>query len=158
MFLKPRRKTQQCCNDFCYREYCKKSGRYVRMGKKSAQVQAKRSKNEILFAELLSEKYSIKTNFKLIDNWDCDIYIKELNLAILWDGQWHRIQISKKQSLKQVQNRDRIKRKLFIEKGINIITINDYGKYNEDFVKTKLNELFEILNNKIPKEQFNIII
>lgn len=151
------KKNQTCCNIYCFREYCRVSGRYSQMGKKSAQVQSKRSKNEILLAELLSKEYSIETNFKLIDNWDCDIYIKELNLAILWDGQWHRVQISKKQSLKQVQNRDRIKRELFIEKGVNIITINDYGKYNQEFVKIKCEEVIEILHNNF-KEQFNIII
>lgn len=157
IFLQLKRKNQLCCNDHCYREYCRVSGRYSQMGKKSAQVQSKRSKNEILLAELLSKEYSIETNFKLIDNWDCDIYIKELNVAILWDGQWHRVQISKKQSLKQVQNRDRIKRELFIEKGVNIITINDYGKYNQEFVKSKFEEVLEVLHNNV-KDQFNIII
>jgi hypothetical protein len=56
--------------------------------------------------------------------------------------------ITKKQSLKQIQIRDKIKRILFKDNNINVITINDYGKFNKSFVFLKFNEIIEIIINK----------
>jgi hypothetical protein len=66
-------------------------------------------------------------------------------LAILWNGNWHHKKLYKKHSLKQVQNRDRIKIKEIMEYDYEPYIINDYGKHNKLFVE----EEFEKLKNKI---------
>ena len=67
-----------------------------------------------------------KSNHILANGWDADIYIPELNLAILWNGPWHYKQMPhKNHSLEQVQNRDRIKINEFSRLGIQTIVFED---------------------------------
>lgn len=61
-----------------------------------------------------------------------------LNLKSLY---WHYKQISKTQSLHQVQVRDRIKLKVIEKHGYIPYIIKDTGKYNISFVKQEF-ELF----------------
>ena len=86
-----------------YQEIASKNGRL------SVNSQERRSKNEIYFSELCSNYFEIKTNEAFFDGWDADIIIHSEKIAILWNGIWHYKQISKTQSLQQVQARDKIK-------------------------------------------------
>jgi hypothetical protein len=55
-------------------------------------------------------------------------------IAILWNGQWHYKQISKTQSLKQVEARDKIKLSIIEKYNYIPYIIKDMGKYNKKFV------------------------
>jgi hypothetical protein len=120
-------------------------------GIKSAQAQkeTRRSKNEILFANLCQDRFEdVKTNEGIFNGWDADVIIPHLKIAVLWNGAWHYKEISKKNTLKQIQNRDRIKL-LEIEKaGYSPYIIKDMGKYNEEFVKEKWLEFLEYINTR----------
>ena len=81
-------------------------------GKKAANnsFNLKRSKAEIYFANLCKEKYNnVLTNERLFNGWDADIILPDFKIAILYNGKWHYEEISKKVSLSQIQNRDKIK-------------------------------------------------
>jgi len=93
--------------DSCISKVRKRAGK--KAGKVSAAKRVKRSKAEIKLFELLSRDYKCKHNEPLFNGWDADIIIPSLTLAILWNGPWHYTKITKKHSLKQVKNRDRIK-------------------------------------------------
>ena len=104
-------------------------------GKVSAQKQSRRSQNEIYFAELCSQYFTITNNEQFFDGWDADVIIHSDKIAILWNGAWHYKQISKTQSLKQVQARDKVKTAIIKKKEYDPYVIIDMGKYDKPFVE-----------------------
>lgn len=140
----PKQSLQKLCNRNCTLLY-NKSDIYrqnaIIYGRKggiiSAENQQRRSKAEIHFSKLCIEHYGendIICNERIFEDtngnkWDCDIYIKSLKLAILYDGNYHRIQINKNYNLNQVQARDKLKRKIILDNGSTFYTINDFGSY-----------------------------
>ena len=107
-------------------------------GLKSAKIQSetRRSKNEIYFCELCEEYFSnVEHNKPIFNGWDADIIIHDIKYAVLWNGKWHYEKITKKHSVEQVQNRDKIKIKEIQNYGYTPYIIKDMGKYNSDFVK-----------------------
>lgn len=120
-------------------------------GRKSvnAQKDTRRSKNEILFCKLCEDHFSKVThNEPLFNNWDADVLIHDLNIAVLWNGIWHYKQIIKNQSLEQIQNRDKIKISEITEFGWTPYIIKDMGQYNEKFVRSEFEKFLEYVNNK----------
>ncbi len=134
-----RRKT---CSEKCLKQIHKLNSKIggVKGGRASVASQQRRSKNEIFFSNLCIQyfkKDDILCNeqiFKDINGnfWDCDIYIKSLKMAILWDGwYWHySLNATDKQKA-----RDILKRKIILDNNSTYYTIIDKGKYNENFVK-----------------------
>lgn len=122
----------------------------VTIGKKSAAIQAetRRSKNEKYFCELCESYFNNVThNDPMFNGWDADVLIHDLNIAVLWNGPWHYKQISKSQSLLQVQNRDKIKIQEIINFGWKPYIIKDLGKYNPNFVKEQFDIFIKSLKN-----------
>lgn len=146
-------KKQFLCSMSCVRErnsklgFCREGG--LKGGLKSVQSQNRRSKNEILFSEYCDGKFDkILLNEPMFNGWDADIIIEDIKVAVLWNGKWHYEKITKKHSVKQVQNRDKIKIKEIINSGYIPYIIKDMGKYNIEKVKTEW-EIFNIwLENK----------
>ena len=58
-------------------------------------------------------------------------------MAVLWNGKWHYQKITKKHSLKQVQNRDKIKLKEIVKAGFTPYIIKDEGVENKAFVEAE---------------------
>lgn len=120
-------------------------------GKKSAQVQKniKRSKNEILFSNLIHKSFIDSIDNEAIFNgWDADIIIPSLRIAILWNGLWHYKEITGQ--LKQVQNRDKIKYNEIIKLGYMPYIITDLGKFSKEkclFEFKRFNEFLIMLKN-----------
>jgi len=108
----------------------------------SATVQQKRSKNEILFANLCIDNFNkVLCNEPIFNGWDSDIILVEEKIAILWNGNWHYKKITKSHSLEQVQNRDKIKIQEMINCGYMPYIIKDLGRYNEKFVFEEFEKL-----------------
>lgn len=105
-------------------------------GRASAAKLYKRSKNEIHFYELCNKKYSnVTSNEPIFNGWDADVILKDQKIAVLWNGKWHYEKIKRSHSVKQVQNRDRIKINEIIKAGYIPYVIKDMGKYNPVFVE-----------------------
>jgi hypothetical protein len=150
--FKPRQSIVTICSRKCAQEYSRRD-EYKEIaqrngsagGKISATVQSRRSKNEVYFAEKCEEyfgKENVTTNEACFDGFDCDVIIHKEKLAIAWNGQWHYKQISKTQSLEQVQARDRVKSAIITNKyGYRLYVIKDTGKYDRNFVDQE----FEIM-------------
>lgn len=87
----------------------------------------KRSKQEIQLYELCLSIYpNALPNHVIADGWDADIALVDYKIAILWNGPWHYQEMNiGNHSLKQVQNRDKIKTKLFTESGWKVIIYED---------------------------------
>ena len=118
-----------------------------RIGKLSAAIQVRRSKNEINFAELCQQAYkNVTTNEPFFDSkygkWDADVIIHEHKIAILWNGVWHYKQVRRGHYLKQVQSRDKIKLDVIKNNGYISYIIRDDGKFNKKFVDEQF-ELFQ---------------
>lgn len=157
-------KKRKTCSKECATKAISNGG--VKGGTASAAKHVRRSKGEIYLAELCIEyfgKNNVQCNeliFKDNNNnyWDADIFIKTIGVALLYDGIWHYKQVRGKHNLKQVQSRDKIKRKVIINNGYSYYTIVDMGKYNETFVFNEFNMFIELLiNNKeeiIPENFF----
>lgn len=153
-----RRSNALYCDD-CRLKRATKNG--SKGGKKSASVQQRRSKNEIYFADLCQKQFSnITTNEQFFidtngNKWDADVMLHDHKVAVLWNGQWHYKQISKKQSLAQVQARDKIKLSVIETNGYAAYVIKDMGKYNPKFVEEEFDKFVEwiIKNNAIPTNQ-----
>ncbi len=62
-------------------------------------------------------------------------------IAVLWNGIFHYKQIHKKQSLEQVQSRDKIKMKVIENNGYTYYIVKDIGSYKKKFVEEQF-ELF----------------
>ena len=106
----------------------------------------RRSKNEIQFCKLCEEYFdNVKHNESIFNGWDADIIIEDIKFAVLWNGPWHYKQITKSHSVKQTQNRDKIKIKEIKESGWTPYIIKDMGKANKDFVKEKFDEFLKYL-------------
>ena len=106
----------------------------------------RRSKNEIEFCKLCEEYFNnVKHNECIFNGWDADIIIEDIKFAVLWNGPWHYKQITKSHSVKQTQNRDKIKVKEIEECGWTPYIIKDMGKANKDFVKEKFDEFLKYL-------------
>ena len=116
------------------------------LGKKLVALQNLRSKNEIAFCQLCEQyfgKENVLHNAVMFNGWDADIIIPDLKVAILWNGPWHYIEISKTQKLKQVQNRDRIKQREIINCGYRPYIIEDVKRE-----KNKVEKEFETFKKR----------
>lgn len=152
--------TKSFCSQKCYNYYklhrCEFLSeetiqKYRECGRRVAQQfkNNKRSKNEIAFCELCKTKFeNVLNNEPMFNGWDADIILPELKIAILWNGKWHYEKITKKHSLEQVQNRDKIKVAEIIKYGYYPYIIKDLGKFS---IK-KVNEQFEKFNNFLENE------
>ena len=95
----------------------------------------------------MNKDYRCLHNECLFNGWDADIIIKELKLAILWNGSWHYREMNfNNHSLKQVQNRDRIKLKEIKKLGWKFIIVKDYDSKIKP-VSAYKNILYCIKNN-----------
>lgn len=121
---------------------------------KSVQVQSitRRSKNEMAFCDLCERHFNhVLHNVPMFNGWDADVILLDYKIAILWNGRWHYEQLSKKQSVKAVQNRDRIKLKEIASAGYEPYVICDMGKFNEAKVTDEFNKLVKFINTKMNK-------
>lgn len=117
-------------------------------GRKSVQKQqdSRRSKNEMMFCNLCENRFNnVKHNELMFNGWDADIVLEDYKLAILWNGPWHYKEISKKISLAQIENRDKIKLKEIQDCGYTPYVIKDMGKHNPEFVEEQFRVLLEYL-------------
>jgi len=133
------------CSKECRVKSWQKHGRIN--GRKSVTLQAemRRSKNEILFAELCVDKFiDVKTNEPMFNGWDADVIIEDLKVAVLWNGKWHYEKITENHSVEQVQNRDRIKVDEIKRAGYTPYIIKDMGSHDSNFVKEQFNIFTEI--------------
>ena len=149
-FTHTSKREHKYCSRKCINKYCltkEKLSEYGRKGgRKSVLSQNRRSKNEIYFAELCKTKFNnVKLNEQIFNGWDADVILDDYKLAILWDGIWHHKKISEKHSLKQVQNRDRIKIKEILNFGYIPYIINDYGCFDKFFVETEFKKLIDYI-------------
>jgi len=117
------------------RKYCSRKCGTTMGGRTSANVQNRRSKNEILFYKLCELDFNnVVHNKPIFNGWDADIILLNDKIAISWNGKWHYEKITEKHSLNQVQNRDKIKNKEIQKMNFRHYIIKDMGKYNPNFV------------------------
>ena len=94
--------------------------------------------DEILFFEKCSDYFkNVENNIPIFNGWDADIIIEDLKVAILWNGKWHYEKIKANHSVKQVQNRDRLKIREIEKCGYKPYIIKDLGKYNLEKVNSE---------------------
>jgi len=121
------------CSEICKTILRKQISR--KGGLAASKVNNKRSKNEMLFAEkCLVLDPDLITNEPMFNGWDADVILPRYKIAVLWNGAWHHKKITKSHSLKQVQNRDRIKLKEIVSFGYTPYIIDDHGSENSKFV------------------------
>ena len=142
MNLPFKRRTRRFCSKRCagkYKAFIDKD-KFRKLGILAANKRALRSKNEIYFYELcLNHFKNVTHNEQFFNNWDADIIIHSLKIAILWNGIWHYKKVCSSHSLKQVQSRDKIKIKEIIKYGYTPYIIKDVGKYSKSFVEQEFN-------------------
>lgn len=137
------------CSKEC--EYKLKADGGHKGGRQSANLQVKRSKNEINFCEICEDyfgKENVIHNVPMFNGWDADIIITNLKIAILWNGPWHYRQVTKTHKLKQVQNRDMIKINEIKKCGFEPYIIKDMGKGKKSKVIDEFEKLKQYLNTR----------
>ncbi len=135
-FETQRKSSRKFCSP-CKKEVLSKNGRLQGVS---------RSKNEILFASMCLARFSnVQTNVPIFNEWDADVIIHDLKIAILWNGPWHRKKIKSKHSVLQVQNRDRIKMKEIQKAGYRPYVIDDPGKANPVFVEREFSRFVDMV-------------
>lgn len=140
-------KKQKFCSRKCSTTHYNNNNKNILSlaGLKSVQKQKdlRRSKNEIYFSDLCKQSFdNVLLNNPMFNGWDADIILEDEKIAILWNGKWHYQKITKKHSVEQVQNREKIKIKEIKIKGYTPYIIKDMGKYNKDFVENQF-EIFK---------------
>lgn len=139
-------KNTKCCSEICSKIRMSEGGRF------SAKVQSliRRSKNEIMFANLCKDKYkNVITNEPMFNGWDADIIILDYKIAIMWNGKWHYSKITKKHSVSQVQTRDKIKLDEIRKMGYSVYTIRDEGRENIQFVNEEFRKFVLFIDNRL---------
>ena len=122
-------KYKKTCSAECYTKLNSINSRIV------AANMPNRSKNEIHFAELCKTIYKdVLTNMPIFNGWDTDVILTNEKIAILWNGVWHHKKITKKHSLEQTKNRDKMKIREIIYAGYIPYIIDDFGGANPKFV------------------------
>lgn len=113
-------------NYICQSKYCRNK-QHIDAGKKSALSRKLRSKDEISLCQLCESFFqNVSHNKPIANGWDADILLEDHQIAILWNGPWHYKEMSfEKHSLKQVQNRDKIKIKEFENIGWTVLVYED---------------------------------
>jgi len=132
------------CSRNCYHssEYLKDIGRSFGLKSCQNQKENRRSKNEVYFYELCKNHFkSVKSNEDIFNGWDADVIIEDIKFAILWNGKWHYEKITKKHSVEQVQNRDRIKIEEIKKSGYIPYIIKDMGRENKKFVELEFTKM-----------------
>jgi len=110
-------------------------------------IQGLRSKNEIFFYNLCKKTFNnISNNEKFFNGWDADVILHNEKIAILWNGIWHYKKITKKHSLKQTKNRDKLKIDEIKKCGYKPFVIKDMGSFNPNFVEKQF-QIFLEKNN-----------
>ena len=120
-----RRRIRTTCSTICQKQrYLENS---IMAGIASSRVRVKRSKDEIKLFDLIQSIFpNAEHNVPVVKKWDADIILRDQKIAIMWNGIWHRKQLSfSNHSLEKVQNRDRIKIKEFTEAGWTILIYED---------------------------------
>lgn len=141
------KKQKEVPYNFRFQTFCSLHCSNVSRGRNSVLKQNRRSKNEVLFAKLCTNKFkNVKVNEPIFNGWDADIILPDYKVAVLWNGNWHHIKITKKHSLKQVQSRDKIKIYEIKNCGYFPYIINDYGRENSQFVDSEFKKLLNYLN------------
>jgi len=142
--IKDRKKLKFCSNSCRCKWNNKYSNSSVLGGRATRDLEIRRSKNEIHFANLCLQYFkNVKTNEAIFNGWDADVVIEDLKVAVLWNGIWHYKKITKKHSLKQTKNRDKIK-KIEVEKlGYTPYIIKDLGKYDVIFVEEEFKKFLK---------------
>lgn len=139
-------KHTKCCSDICSKIRMSEGGRI------SAKNQSitRRSKNEIMFANLCKEKYiNVITNEPMFNGWDADIIFLDYKIAILWNGKWHYSKITDKHSVSQVQTRDKIKLDEIRKMGYYVYIIKDEGRENIHFVNEEFKKFILFIDNRL---------
>ena len=125
-------------------------GRIAGLASAKSQSELKRSKNEIYFADLCIKHFNkVLTNESIFNGWDADVIIEDIKTAVMWNGKWHYEKITKKHSVKQVQNRDKIKLKEIELKGYKSYVIKDMGKENKEFVKKEFTKFLDYVKQML---------
>lgn len=133
---------RKCCSDKCTKERISIGGR----NSIQKQGEIRCSKNEIHFANLCQFNFNeVLKNAQMFNGWDADVILPEYKIAILWNGKWHYKKITKKHSVEQVQNRDRIKIDEIKKKGYIPYIVKDMGKENPKFVIEEFEKLKEFI-------------
>lgn len=96
-------------------------------GLKGAASRGLRSKDEVSLYNLCYDEFqNVTHNTQIVAGWDADILLHDYKIAILWNGPWHYKQMPfSNHSLKQVQNRDKIKIKEFSNIGWKVLVYED---------------------------------
>jgi len=150
------KRNQKFCSRSCSTTYQNNNtDRCSRGGIKSAKIQkeVRRSKNEILMYELCYNHFNnVLANPNMFNGWDADIVLTNHKIAIMWNGKWHYEKITEKHSVKQVQNRDKIKINEITKAGYVPYVIKDMGKHNPSFVNDEFNKLLEFIQSlRVPE-------
>ena len=122
------------------------------MGRTSVFVQSKtrRSKNEIHFAELCKTHFkNVEFNVPRFNGWDCDVILNDQRVAVMWNGKWHYEKITRKHSVNQVQNRDKIRLTEIVKCGYTPYIVRDDGRENREFVEVEFNKFKQFLETRL---------
>lgn len=149
------RKNQKVCNVDCRRLLEKQKaaeGYYKKLGHiggcASAAVQVKRSKNEVMFAELCENTFEfedVRCNEPIFEGWDSDVILLTMKIAIAWNGIWHYKQVRKDHDLDATRRRDAHKKKIIQKMGFTYYIIKDMGGFSKKLVETEFRKLCDFI-------------
>jgi hypothetical protein len=142
--------TRSTCSKECNKKRLTEIGRMG--GKISAAKQTRRSKREIEMYELCKNHFkNVDHNKPIFNEWDADILIYDHKIAVMWNGDWHYIEMSFAQSLLQVQTRDAYRIKQILKEGWIPYTIEDSTK-NPKTPKQAFIELLEFIDKMVARD------
>lgn len=151
IIAKTNRKT---CSRKCHIQSCKNSGK--KGGLKTTQsifTKRGRSKNEVLFFKQLQQYFPLALhNKRMFGEYDADIIIEELKIAIHWNGPFHYRQIFTREHFNNIQKRDKLRYKAIQQSGYTNYIIDDSS--NKGFNPLKVKEEINIFLKKLALEGF----
>jgi len=133
------------CSNSCHIKWQNKHQNLCqRGGRATRDLEIRRSKNEIAFADLCKKFFkNVRTNEAIFNGWDADVIIDDLKIAVLWNGVWHYQKITRNHSVKQTKQRDCLKIIEIEKMGYIPYVIKDMGKFDINFVENQFDEFIK---------------
>lgn len=116
-------KGKKICSEECLHKLNVERGKKCWISGKLKRVH--RSKNEISFFEKIKKEYSDSIPNYYIDNFECDVFIPSLKIAIHWNGDWHYNVVITEELLRKIETKDKLKYLYLEKKGIENYIIKD---------------------------------
>ena len=131
------------------RKFCSGTCRNIHNNKL---INGSRSKAEDILYQRLIEEFPtlqiIRNDRNTLNGLEIDIFIPSLKIGIEWNGIFHYKDVHNNGKLQIIQEKDNLKKQICLEKGIELLVIQDLTS-NKKFIFNEVEKIISLIQTKI---------